>query len=330
MSKSERLLNLYLFLLSSKTPVTLQDIGDSIPDYVDSSETAFKRMFHRDRNELRDKFGADIICHERLENVDDPGYSIASSSLLPPIDLTHEEALTIGLVRKAMETSGVFPPVESLKAAAQKLAVDAPMDGMWTEPQEPMVYVWEDAMSGVSPEVFMVLLDAVKDSKVVTFKYHAASRDAAGQYEAEPLAMSFCRGAWYLIARVRPDLTIRRLRLNRFETAPEIGDEIFNKDNFNIDDFKEQDVWEWGEDKEIVKVWVSKQKSHWLDSSLHTLLSREDNEDGSVKAAIEVNNCDLFVRELLKLGSHARVLGPDKVIDSMVDGIKSRHGVLGE
>ncbi|MFM1986697.1 MAG: hypothetical protein RIS18_914 [Actinomycetota bacterium] len=53
-SKSERILNLFFLLLNTQRPITRNDIRDRVNGYQDSeSESAFERMFERDKDELR-------------------------------------------------------------------------------------------------------------------------------------------------------------------------------------------------------------------------------------------------------------------------------------
>ena len=54
-SKVERLMNLVIALLSTRTYITAERIRETVYGYSDSpSDEAFSRMFERDKNELRD------------------------------------------------------------------------------------------------------------------------------------------------------------------------------------------------------------------------------------------------------------------------------------
>src|SRR5207249_12230379 len=52
--KAERLLNLVAMLLETPRPVTAQQIRETIPGYDQDSWETFKRMFERDKDELRE------------------------------------------------------------------------------------------------------------------------------------------------------------------------------------------------------------------------------------------------------------------------------------
>jgi predicted DNA-binding transcriptional regulator YafY len=54
-SKVERLMNLVIALLSTRTYITAERIRRVVAGYADcSTDEAFSRMFERDKNELRD------------------------------------------------------------------------------------------------------------------------------------------------------------------------------------------------------------------------------------------------------------------------------------
>lgn len=53
-SKSERILNLFFVLINSKRPIPRHEIRQKVNGYEEcESETAFERMFERDKDELR-------------------------------------------------------------------------------------------------------------------------------------------------------------------------------------------------------------------------------------------------------------------------------------
>jgi len=70
-SKVERLMNLVIALLSTRSYITAEKIRSSVAGYADSaSDEAFSRMFERDKNELRDlgilRFPPDTIDPQEL------------------------------------------------------------------------------------------------------------------------------------------------------------------------------------------------------------------------------------------------------------------------
>src|SRR3954463_11798850 len=123
--KSERLLNLLITLLVSRTYVTKDRLREVVEPYREAGDDAFEKMFERDKEELRSLgipieggFLARAFEDEpgyRIErSVFDrafeaaPGYRITRSAFeLPDIDLTPEEAAVIGLAARVWQHAGL-------------------------------------------------------------------------------------------------------------------------------------------------------------------------------------------------------------------------------
>ena len=87
--KSERLLNLLITLLVSRTYVTKERLRAIVEPYREAGDEAFEKMFERDKEELR-SLGIPIevgFVDRAFE--DEPGYRVERSAFeLPEIDLT--------------------------------------------------------------------------------------------------------------------------------------------------------------------------------------------------------------------------------------------------
>ena len=101
--KTERLLNLVICLLATRRHLSVQQIRQAVPGYASGSEEAFRRMFERDKEELRElgiplETGTDSHAHE-----DEPGYRIARRDYeLPEVVLEPDEAAALGPGRPAV------------------------------------------------------------------------------------------------------------------------------------------------------------------------------------------------------------------------------------
>ena len=116
MNKAERLINLIAMLLETNRPVTLERIRSSIPGYQQASMSSFKRMFERDKSDLRE-MGIPI----QVEPVDpfgeETGYRILKEEYyLPEIDFTPEEKVALPLVNRL--SSGEVTPLPREASAA--------------------------------------------------------------------------------------------------------------------------------------------------------------------------------------------------------------------
>src|SRR5580704_5841619 len=94
--KTERLLGLVVCLLATRRYLTAGQIRDAAPGYPDVEEL-FKRMFERDKEDLRD-LGVPLETGLNHPFDDDPGYRIRQQAYeLPELRLEADEAAVLGL-----------------------------------------------------------------------------------------------------------------------------------------------------------------------------------------------------------------------------------------
>ena len=106
--KSERLLNLLITLLVSRTYVTKDRLREVVEPYREAGDDAFEKMFERDKEELR-SLGIPIeVGYVDRAFEDEPGYRVERSAFeLPEIDLAPEEAAVIGLAARVWQHAGL-------------------------------------------------------------------------------------------------------------------------------------------------------------------------------------------------------------------------------
>src|SRR4051812_36210111 len=108
-NKSERLLNLLILLLVSRSFVTKERIRDVIEDYREQrSVEAFEKMFERDKDELR-ALGIPIEVGSIDAYFDDEaGYRIKRDAFeLPQLELEPDEAAVVGLAARVWQHAGL-------------------------------------------------------------------------------------------------------------------------------------------------------------------------------------------------------------------------------
>src|SRR6195256_6605779 len=97
--KTERLLGLVVCLLSSGRYLTAEQIREAVPGYPEQDEL-FKRMFERDKEDLRD-LGVPLETGVNHPFDDDPGYRIRQQAYqLPELRLEADEAAVLGLAAR--------------------------------------------------------------------------------------------------------------------------------------------------------------------------------------------------------------------------------------
>jgi proteasome accessory factor B len=204
--KTERLLSLVVCLLSAGRYLTAGQIREAVPGYPDSFE-AFKRMFERDKDELRE-LGIPLETGTNSEADAEPGYRISRQAYeLPEIRLEPDEAAVLGLAARVWRRAELAGAAEGallkLRAAGIE-AEDTIQPGI-----EPRLQTGEAA--------FGPLWQAVRDHRAVTFAYQGAGRLQAEQRRLEPWGVVNRNGRWYVVGRDTDRGEQRVFRLSRID-----------------------------------------------------------------------------------------------------------------
>src|SRR5580700_810890 len=209
--KTERLLGLVVCLLSTGRYLTADQIRQAVPGYPEADDL-FKRMFERDKEDLRD-LGVPLETGVNHPFDEDPGYRIRQQAYeLPELRLEPDEAAVLGLAarvwRRAELAGAAAGALLKLRAAGID-AADIDADGGRPSSQgiEPRLTTPEAA--------FGPLWEAVRDRRPVTFSYRAAGRSDPQRRELEPWGVVNRRGRWYVAGWDRGRNATRVFKLSR-------------------------------------------------------------------------------------------------------------------
>jgi proteasome accessory factor B len=210
--KTERLLNLVICLLATRRYLSVQQIRAAVPGYDQPTEDAFRRMFERDKEELRDlgiplETGTSASAHD-----DELGYRIARRDYeLPEISLEADEAAALGLAARLWQSAPLAGATGSALLKLRAAGVDAP-----AAPQ-----VLEPRVAAAEP-AFEACLAAVRDARPLRFPYRTSGRPGAELRSVEPWGVVSWRGRWYLVGHDTGRDAQRVFRLSRIEGAVEL------------------------------------------------------------------------------------------------------------
>jgi proteasome accessory factor B len=209
-AKTERLLNLVIALLATRRPLTIDDIQRRVAGYEDQNDEAFKRMFERDKAELRD-LGVPLETVVIDAWADEQGYTIRRDDYeLPEVVLAADEAAAVGLAvrfwRSGDMSAAVSSALRKLRAAGVEVSEPLP-SGL-----EPLVDASDPAL--------LALWDAVRDRTPVRFGYRAAGGGEPVQRQLEPWGVASWHGRWYVGGHDRDRGEPRVFRLDRVVGGP--------------------------------------------------------------------------------------------------------------
>ena len=104
--RTERLLSIVVLLLSSRRYLTAEEIRAAVRGYPDEHE-AFKRMFERDKEELRE-LGIPLETGVNNALDEEPGYRIKKQDYeLPEIRLEADEAAVLGIASRVWQSAAL-------------------------------------------------------------------------------------------------------------------------------------------------------------------------------------------------------------------------------
>ncbi len=208
-TRTERLVNLVICLLSTRRFLTAAQIAATVPGYEHDpndarDHEAFQRKFERDKAELRD-LGVPLETGTASAFDAEPGYRIAHREYaLPDILLAPDEAAAVGIAARLWQHAG-------LAAAASSGLAKLRAAGVEVDP---------DATLGVEPVVtvdpaFGPLTAAARDRRAVTFTYRTPEGDDPVTRRLEPWGVVCWQGRWYVVGHDRDRAATRCFRLSR-------------------------------------------------------------------------------------------------------------------
>ncbi len=204
--KTERLLSLVICLLSTRRYLTASQIRHAVPGYPDAFD-AFKRMFERDKDELRE-LGIPLETGINPGSDEEIGYRISPQAYeLPEIRLEPDEAAVLGLAARVWRQAELAGAAAGGLLKLRAAGIDAEET---TQPGiEPRLQTGEAA--------FGPLWQAVRDRRPVTFGYQAAGRAAPQRRNLEPWGVVNRHGRWYVAGFDRDRASERVFRLSRID-----------------------------------------------------------------------------------------------------------------
>lgn len=205
--KSERIMNLAICLLMARRFVDKNHIREVVEGYHDLTDAAFERTFERDKDELR-VMGVPVETGSNsVLFPDEIGYRIRREDFeLPPIEFSQEETAALGLAATVWE---------SATQAEQAVSALAKLRAAGAEPEPERVSAMAPSIGAREP-AFAGIWAATAERRPVRFSYRGQPR------RVEPWAMTYRRGAWYLLGWDLDKAGRRLFKVARIDAAPQL------------------------------------------------------------------------------------------------------------
>ncbi|KQS65786.1 YafY family protein [Modestobacter sp. Leaf380] len=216
--RAERLVNLVFALLGTRQYVSAERIRTTVPGYepADGSERAdeaFKRMFERDKADLRE-LGVPLETGRTSAFDVEDGYRIARSEYeLPEIAFTGEEAAAVGLALRLWQSAQLGGAAQGALVKLRAAGID--VDGERGLPLQPRLDAGEPS--------FDACYSAARDRRLLTFTYTRPDEDAGVKRRVQPWGVVAWHGRWYLVGHDLDRAAPRVFRLSRVTGTPRVS-----------------------------------------------------------------------------------------------------------
>lgn len=205
-TKSERLLNLVILLLVSRSYVTKERIRALMEPYQQASDEAFEKMFERDKEELR-SLGIPIeVGHTDRFFEDEQGYRIQRDAFeLPGLDFTPEEVAVLGLAARVWQHAGLAAATSDALVKLKAAGLD--VDREQLEAVQPTLVAEEPA--------FEPVWRATLDRTPIAFDYRRPGDTRAARRHLQPWGVVTSQDRWYVVGLDTDRDQPRMFRLSR-------------------------------------------------------------------------------------------------------------------
>ncbi len=325
-SKVERLMNLVIALLSTRSFITAERIRETVSGYADSaSDEAFSRMFERDKNELRD-LGIPLETGRVSQFDPTEGYRINRDAYaLPSVELTADEAAAVAVATQLWESPELITATQGalLKLRAAGVDVDAP--------HSDVAITSTATLPGLrgSEEVLGILLSAIDSRQVVQFPHRSSRSEPYTTRTVEPWGVVTDRGRWYLVGHDRDRNATRTFRLSRIGaevTAIGPPGAVTPPSDANLREIVDRAVGQWPSTGEA-RVWVAEGRGTALRRRATVVGPRTVAGRAGEEIALEIGMIDRLAREIASYGADAVALEPQPLRDDVVARLRAQAGV---
>ena len=302
----ERLLNLVALLLETRTPMTFDQIRETLADaYGQDDKDSAKRMFERDKDTLRD-YGIPLeLVATDIWDVEQ-GYTILKEKYyLPEIAFTPEELAALFV---AAQSGGGTDPAEQ---AVRKLLYGAE-GGVLTG------LSGGSLASGTPGALLLAAADAAQRRRHVGFGYRT-SKGTVNDRELDAYAM-LCRGGhWYLVGLDRERSAVRAFRLSRFTSAvTDLGEGSEPPATFHAADHVTAGPWGVGTPSASAIVAFAPEVVWWATAQMTGAVRGEPGADGWTEITVPLGDVADLASWVLQFGPDARVSEPDELREEVL------------
>ena len=327
-----RQLSLISYLMAERRPVTALEIRRDVEGYSTMNGDAFARRFYADRSEL-DALGIVLTVERPVDGVaEQENYSLRPENFhLPAISFSDGELAALQTALSLLD--GEFAYAEPLRLALQQISWGRA--NPLRSPEQRSVGLGITASAGghdISQRLAKIET-AIFRNKTITFDYYTMARDATGTRKVDPYHLLFQGGQFYVLGHSHERDALRVFRLSRIQgkvayATKSEHDFRGRPADFDPRAYANRAVWQFGDAEDTAEIWIS-ERIAWQ-------IERHFGHYGEVRPATTEQPGDIVLqtryadrRQLaawaLRLGEHARVLGPPELEQEVAERVELLH-----
>jgi proteasome accessory factor C len=326
-----RQLSLISYLMAERRPVTALEIRRDVEGYSAMNEDAFARRFYADRAELESLRIALTVERPADAAAEQENYSLRSENFhLPPIEFTDQELAALQTALHLLD--GEFAYAEPLRLALQQITWGRPSPLRAPEQRSIALGITASAGGQELSSRLAKIETAIFRQKTIAFDYYTMERDEVGTRRVDPYHLLFQGGQFYLLGYAHERKAIRVFRLTRIRGkvsyATKAEHDFKRPGDFDPRAYANRAEWQFGDpvalagaagggDYEVAEILLSERIAWQIERHFGRYGEILPAGEGDRIFRTAYANSRMLVSWVLGLGEHARLLGPEDLVEEL-------------
>lgn len=280
------------------------------------------KTIHRDLRYMREQLGMEIewepltktyFCERRYEHI-------------PLLRVTVDEALALALASRTFSAWNGSALGGALVSVLQKLG-DV-VGGAATVPAKEVQQFLSSPELEEAPHrehrYFAHLLEAIRRNREISISYRKPNSSPQNSRKLYPVHLAYLDHCWALVAWDPAKKQARKFLLQRIEELETTGQPFVYPESFDLTAYLKNSFGLFSGDDlhEVVIEFDTYAAAYIREKKWHASQTIEDLPLGAIRAAYSVNHLMDIQRWVLSWGSHAKVIRPKQLRESVMEEIR--------
>jgi proteasome accessory factor C len=322
-----RQLSLISYLMAERRPVTALEIRRDVEGYSAMNEDAFARRFYADRSEL-DSLGIALTVERPIDGIaEQENYSLRPENFhLPAIAFSDAELAALQTALSLLD--GEFAYAEPLRLALQQISWGRTNPLRAPEQRSVALGITASAGGHDLSQRLAKIETAIFRNKTITFDYYTMARDETGTRKVDPYHLLFQGGQFYLLGHSHERGALRVFRLSRIQGKVAYATKAEHDfkgrpEGFDPRSYANRADWQFGDVIDSAEIWISERIAWQIERHFGRFGEvHPSGASGDVVFTTPYASRRQLAAWVLRLGEHARVVGPPELERELGDRIE--------